>query len=126
MLHPLAEILAREHAKGKARPLVIASVEFLAGFEPVPAKCHDNAKRWVERHPEYRVAEGWFPVDPTWSHFIKHSVVTKGDGQVICVTLDPQGNTAPCRFIEHDPAWDPTPFAGLPPQVTVDPFRSVR
>jgi len=41
----MAPILAQEHSKGNALPLKIATVDFLAGFDPIPAKCHDNAKR---------------------------------------------------------------------------------
>ena len=49
--------------------------------------------------------------------------MTNGDGQLICVTPGPQGKTAPGGFLLHDPDWDPTPFAELPAEVMVDPFR---
>jgi hypothetical protein len=114
-IHPIADIV-REHAGGNARPLLIASAEFLGQFKSDPAKCHDNARRWVEQHPEYGIVEGWIPVDPTFL-FFKHSVVTKSDGKLICVTLGSQREIAPSKFIVHNPAWDAATFAELPAAV---------
>ena len=129
MIHEVAEILKIEFAKGRARPLHIATVKELGGFEPEPAKCHDNARRWVAEHPSYRVVEGWI-AENTERLFVRHSIVEKipnfffrsSPNILDCVTLGPQGKSAPSGFVVHQRRWTREPFELLPAQVQINLF----
>jgi hypothetical protein len=118
--HRMATALKAEFASGNARPFHVATQAELGSFAPVPAECHSNAKRWVTEHPSYRVVEGWVAEDPEFL-FVKHSVVADEVGRLLCVTLGPQGKSAPSGIVIHRPGWTPEQFAKLPAEVRVHP-----
>lgn len=119
MSDDLAGILKTEFASGHALAFHIATQAELEDFVSVPADCHRNASRWVAEHPTYSVVEGWLAEDPTFL-FVRHSVVADESGQLVCVTLGPQGKTARgSGFLVHCPEWSTTCFADLPPDVQV-------
>lgn len=120
MIHKVADILRIEFAKDRVHHLH-ATAEELGGFVPQPARCHDNARRWVEEHPSYGVIRGWLAENEDFL-FVKHSVVQKSCGSphpLICVTLGAQSKWAPTRFVMHQYRWTKEPFASLPPQVLI-------
>lgn len=125
-IHEVANILRIEFSKGRARPLHVATVEELGGFEPKPRECHENARRWVVENPSYRVVEGWV-AETDWL-FVRHSVVEKipnffswASNPLVCVTLGPQKRSAPSGFVLHQRKWTREPFALLPAEVQISP-----
>ncbi len=64
--------------------------------------------------------EGWVAEDPEFL-FVRHSVVADEAGHLVCVTLGPQGKSAPSGIVIHRPEWTLKPFAELPAQVQVFP-----
>ena len=114
MFHPIADILHTGWLNGRHRPCRIANADDLGAFRPEPAQCHANAARWVRERPNFHVVEGWAVEGQ--GLFAKHSVVGDPAGNLLCVTLGPQGKSF-AGFIVHRPAWSETSFVGLPPQV---------
>lgn len=67
-------------------------------WEPIPHHCHENADRWVDEHPAWRVVRGWLIVldDGVSALFDAHSVVRDPLGQLWDVT-----QSEVSRFVIH-------------------------
>ncbi|MDI1327531.1 MAG: hypothetical protein PSV23_12130 [Brevundimonas sp.] len=69
-----------------------------------PNRCHANAVRWIDSHPDYRIVPGWIPVPyetlPNRLRFHSHSMVEDASGQLRDVTLTAD-QASSHRFIRH-------------------------
>jgi hypothetical protein len=114
MHHSLVGALQKALREDRIVQLHFATQAELGALVPEPAKCHDNAQRWVADHPGWSVVEGWI-AETDWL-FVKHSVVADPHGSLVCVTLGPEGkHVGP--FIVHQARWTKENFRELPPEI---------
>jgi len=87
-----------------------------------PAKCHENVRAYVARHPNCKAVRGWLiGYHGTFLYFNAHSLVETEDGSLIDITP----SQPPCPFLRH-PGSDeefieiiavtPRIFCDLPPE----------
>ena len=79
---------------------VVRRVRFDDGTEPQPNECHENAARWVEENPEWRVAPGWLVsgLSAYGCCFDAHSIVADRSGRLFEITLP---SATPTAFVSH-------------------------
>ena len=93
-------------------PMVVRAATEVELGDFVPGEiCHENAKRWIDAHPDHSIVRGWIIV----TDFLldAHSVIADDQGALIDVT--PRVSQQRLPFIRHPGTEDE--FWRMPPQI---------